>query len=458
MAQAHFLIFMGMLFSFMGGGSIEPMPQPHTSVSATSTFQAVQSAIKKTSSYFSDLLKKADSVWLRFLIAFLLGILMSLTPCIYPMIPITVGILQARGGQSWLQHTIHAFAYTTGLATTFALLGLLVASGTAYHGALFNNPWFIITIVVLLGYMAFSLFDFYPLYIPQFFSSSSLQNTKKGGLTTSFLFGIATGTMASPCLSPGLALLLSIVAQLESQAQGFLLLFLFGLGSSVPLLLISSFSQSLRFLPRAGSWMIEVKKFFGLTLLATCLYYLSFILPITMVLLVGTALCLGLSAYYFSLLKDEPKKGMCAYKLSMFLLLGGLGIAFGTYAFNQEGQERTLSQWFINYSEALKKATTLQQPLLIDFTASWCTVCKSVETNVLRHLNLPKVIFVTVDASDQSDADTKSLMKQFGIQGFPSLILFDPATQKVHKKWTSEIASYKPEELQNEIESLVPLH
>jgi len=241
-----------------------------------------KSAAKKSNrmplhKYITGLIKTTEQTWIRILLVFLLGLLLSLTPCIYPMIPITIGILQAQARKSMARNILTALLYTLGLATTFAILGLLAAFAGQRIGNLMVNPWVIGLVVVLLIYVAFSLFDVYELYIPRFLKTNG--KIYSGSLLSAFIFGMISGTVASPCISPGLILILTIVANLQNLILGFVLLFFFGFGLSLPLLLIGISSTTLAFLPQAGEWMVEIKHLFGFILFGMCLYFLNYILP-----------------------------------------------------------------------------------------------------------------------------------------------------------------------------------
>src|SRR5579872_5316108 len=245
----------------------EPAPTVATTVEAddatiaTSTHPEQVPATPAKQSFsdrISSLVQNTDSLALRLLLVMLLGLLMSLTPCIYPMIPITAGILQSRGSTSVARNFGVALAYTMGIATTFACLGLLAAFTGQIFGCFLNSPIVILLIVAVLIYLAFSMFGFYDMYVPKALRGGN-QSVQGGSIASAFAFGAVSGSVASPCLSPGLMLLLSIVTTLGSKWLGFLLLFSFGIGLSLPLLLVGTFSTSLNMLPRAGMWMLENK-------------------------------------------------------------------------------------------------------------------------------------------------------------------------------------------------------
>jgi len=241
---------------------------------------AVQRLAQKATSwkeYITQLIENTDKPWIRIILIFLLGLLVSLTPCIYPMIPITVGILQSQAEKSFIRNFLAAFFYTLGLSATFSLLGLLAAFAGKQIGSLMTNPIIIVPVIVLLIYVALSLFGMYTLYIPKFMQKKN--KIYSGSLISAFVFGLISGTVASPCVSPALILVLTIVTKMKSLLWGFFLLLTFGFGMSMPLLVIGTFSTSLNLLPKAGSWMSEVKNIIGFLLFGMCFYFLNFIIP-----------------------------------------------------------------------------------------------------------------------------------------------------------------------------------
>ncbi len=229
--------------------------------------------------YIDALAQQTQSIWLRILGVLLLGILLSLTPCTYPMIPITVGIFQGHLKKlNYLNCFFTSLFYTLGLASVFGLFGILMTFASKFMADLLATPLFTFAVVSILVYCAFSMFGLYPLYIPRFLRQRNAW-VKGGAFTSAFLFGAASGTVATPCLAPGLILLLILVVQLGNLLIAGVLLFMFGVGVSVPLLIVGTAPKAMRYLPRAGTWMIDVNKIFGLILLATCFYFLRSILP-----------------------------------------------------------------------------------------------------------------------------------------------------------------------------------
>ncbi len=205
-------------------------------------------------------------------LAFIAGVVTSFTPCLYPMIPITMGILQAQATSSIWSNLLSAFSYVLGMAMVYASLGYIAATTSVIFGRWAANPWFIFFVVVVFLYLAFSMFGFYEIYMPSFLTHQTDAPTRRSSLVRSFLFGIISGTVASPCLTPPLAILLTFVAKKGSPILGFATLFAFALGMGILLMVVGAFSSSLSLLPRAGMWMLEIKKLFGFVMLGMCVY------------------------------------------------------------------------------------------------------------------------------------------------------------------------------------------
>ncbi len=388
-----------------------------------------------------------NSTLLKILIAFFLGLLLSLTPCIYPMIPITVGVLQAQGNKSMFSNFLLALMYTLGLATTFSLMGLIASTTGNAFGYLMANPIFIICIVILLCYFAFSMFGFYELYIPRFLQKkqSLSDDAKSSPYFSIFIFGLASGTFASPCLSPGLLLILTAVSTLSNLFLGFLLLFVFGIGISTPLLIIGTFSGSMNVLPRAGMWMIEIQKIFGFMLFGMCFYYLKAIVP--PLILTGMLACfmLIISIYYFFTL--SPTDSFLGRTLKSILGIMGIAAAvfFTFHIMHQRWQSTTTNQsaWFTDYDKAFAEATKTNKNIVVDVWAPYCSICKEITEKILKHPAIAKelehYIILTVDAKDAQAEPFKTLKTRYDIKGVPDIFIINPKTNNILQRWHAEL-------------------
>jgi len=284
--------------------------------------------------FLESVLASAHSLPLVVIASFFAGILASFTPCIYPMLPITVGIITSQKTGSMIANFLLSLSYGLGIATVYALLGYISVTSNLMFGQWLANPWFIGSMVVLFMYLAGSLFDFYDMYTPSFMTPRTTTTKTRGSFTYSFALGLLTGAAASPCLTPALALLLGFAAKQTNPLAGIIVLFSFAMGLSTLLILLGTFSGSIALLPRAGSWMNDIKKIFGFLLLGVCAYYLQPLLS-DMKLAVLYALIAGCASIYFTLHKTGNRYFYAISTIISWMITGlALISLYNTYNIN----------------------------------------------------------------------------------------------------------------------------
>ncbi len=210
------------------------------------------------------------SVFMAFVAAFAGGLLASFTPCIYPMIPITAGYVGSRNiGGSKLKGFLLSLIYVTGMAITYAALGMFAALTGRFFGAIGSNPWVyfaIANIIILLGLAMLEVFEI-PIFAPQ-------TNVEQGGLLGVFAMGVVSGFVAGPCTAPVLGVLLAYVGQTQDVLLGAGLLFVFAFGMGALLIIVGTFSGVVASLPRSGEWMVKIKKGIGFVMIGLGEYFL----------------------------------------------------------------------------------------------------------------------------------------------------------------------------------------
>lgn len=420
--------------------------------------------LNRIGEWIQETLQSSQSWWLKIVLVFLLGILMSLTPCIYPMIPITAGILQAQGSSSISRSFLLSLSYTLGTSTTFAVFGLIAALTGHLFGQLLVSPIFIVCLVAILAYLGLSMFGLYEMYVPSFMQNQSYQG-KRGSILSVFALGAISGSIASPCLSPGLALLLTIVATLGNKLLGFLLLFIFGLGLSLPLLIVGTFSNSINIIPQSGSWMDEVKKIFGFMLLGMCIYFLSNILPNNAVTWLTIALIGGAGVYYLKNIKVFDSQATRWLKNSLGIILIAIATTMTVQnvykGYFMEEPKCQNSSWLTDYSQARLIAIENNYPLLIDCGAEWCSICKAIDKYVFENEEvkaaLCKTVLLRVDATHQNNATYQMLKKKYNLIGVPAILLIDPNSEELLKKWGSDLYNLPKNEFIEQIKTLAQL-
>ena len=429
-------------------------PDIATAIDTTQTVTMPQQCLPSVESTtitarISNLIQSTNSIWLQLLLVLLLGLLMSLTPCIYPMIPITAGILQAQGSKSLFNNFLLSLCYTLGIATTFACLGLMAAFAGQAMGSLMAQPLFIIPLVFLLLYLAGSMIGFYEMYIPNFFQPKS-HSVKGGSYISIFLFGAISGTVASPCLSPGLVMLLCIVSTMANKILGFMLLFSFGFGLGIPLLIIGTFSSSLSVLPRAGMWMVEVKKLFGFLMIAMCFYFLNNIMPLHILLWAMAATTL-ICAFYFIYISNHVhnKRWRIFYTLlGIATLAASCAITFKAYMATMHANvcEVTSDTWLTDYQCAVQQAQSQNKKLFIDIGAPFCSICTAIDKTLMADTQVLKALTHTVNVKiDGSDIHNQKIVERYKVLGFPTFLLIDPNTGDQLARWGGELYGTKPQ-------------
>jgi thiol:disulfide interchange protein DsbD len=210
-------------------------------------------------------------------VLFAAGVLTSLTPCIYPMIPITASIVGAQsaevGGSRWRPVALTA-SYVIGLALVYAALGVFAGLTGTLFGQVSTNPWLYFAMANLLVLFALAMLDVVPVRLPQGVLRRASEAGSRGGIGGAFAMGAASGLVAAPCGAPVMAAVLTWVASTRSAVLGFLYLFVFSLGMTTLLVIIGLFSGTISRLPRAGAWMLWVKRAFALVMLGAAEFYL----------------------------------------------------------------------------------------------------------------------------------------------------------------------------------------
>lgn len=385
----------------------------------------------------------AQGLFVTYLAVFLSGILLSFTPCVFPMIPITLSVIGARGEKSPLKGFTLSLVYVFGMALTYAVLGLVAASTGALFGSLFQSPIFVFSMVTLFVVLALGMFGLYELQVPSSLAVRMQGVGGGGGFVGIFLMGIVAGLVASPCVGPVLVGLLVYIAQTGNGLLGFTLLFTLALGIGVIFLALGTFSGLLTALPGAGTWMEAVKQFFGYMLLGVALYYARPFLPDAAFWCGTGALMLMMSSTLLGLFDPltEHAKASHRIKKGIGLLVGAAGVLFflaplaGMFftlpvavGSGETGAGGASIVWIDDYDAGYEMARSNQMPMMIDFTAEWCAACKELEhytyTAPVVVKEADRFVSIQVDCT-RSTPIVDRLKEEYSVYGLPTIIWID---------------------------------
>ncbi len=213
-----------------------------------------------------------SSPLLAFVAVFLGGVLTSFTPCVYPMVPITIAYIGGRSGDSKLKGLSLSLFYVLGMAVTYSALGAFAALTGKFFGSASTSPILYIVVANVFIYLGLSMLDVVTIPMPSFLSGRQTDN--KGGRLGAFLVGLLAGTVAAPCTAPVLGVVLTFVAAKQQVAYGVGLLFTFSIGLGTLLIIAGTFAGFMSSLPKSGNWSVIIKKFFGWLMIAVGEYFL----------------------------------------------------------------------------------------------------------------------------------------------------------------------------------------
>jgi thiol:disulfide interchange protein DsbD len=362
------------------------------------------------------------------LTAFVGGLLVCLTPCVYPMIAITVSVFGARQSQSRLHAMGLSTAFVLGISAMFTPLGVIAGYSGSLFGAALANPWVLAVVAVVFLALAASMFGAFDFVLP---SGVSNKLAEMGGVGYggAFLVGAVSGLIAAPCTGPVLTGILLWIGKTKSASLGAAALFAFSVGLGLPFWLVGTFAVSL---PKGGSWMVGVKSIFGIILSVAALYFLKGAFPqlahlsfanTSFAVAAGGLFAVGiaLGAVHLTFEKGatavaiRKTTGILACVVGLFLLVGWL-----------EAPRGKLS-WEPSEEVARTRAETEHRPMLVDFTAEWCGACKELsritfsDPTVMAEAR--RFVAVKVDATNEDDTAIDEVKDRYHVVGLPTVVL-----------------------------------
>lgn len=381
--------------------------------------------------------------------AFVGGLLVSLTPCVYPMIAITVSIFGARQAKSRREAMLLSTAFVAGIVVLFTAMLVISALAGGVFGAALANKWVILVLALIFFALAASMFGAFEMALPESLMQR-LSSVGGMGFGGAFMLGLAMGLVASPCTGPVLTGIIVWISKTQNVVLGSIVGATFALGLGVPFWLVGTFAVGL---PKGGKWMVWVKSFFGIVMLIVGFYYLKNAFPFfatfarnepTFLWVMAALAVLGIAIGAVHVSWDDggvvPKirkaLGVTLTAAAGFHLWAGIDKApevdlqaLQAEAAKEGGKPAALLEWGHDETAAANAAKSEKRPLIVDFTAEWCGACKKMAKETFSDAEVLKrcgnFVAVKIDATNDEDPVVKQLMEKYKVVGLPTVVVYD---------------------------------
>lgn len=360
---------------------------------------------------------------------FFIGLALNLTPCVYPMISVTVSIFGGQTDTNIVRVFFKALTYVLGIATMYSVLGVIAALSGGLFGSALQSPLVLAIIGLLLLALALSMFGLYEIQMP-YWLTSKLGGQSASGFVGVYISGLVVGVFAAPCIGPPIIALLAFVGAKGDPVFGFWSFFILSLGLGFPYLILGTFSGLLTKLPKSGVWMVWVKKVFGVVLVGVGLFYMGLaLIPAYTPWILAATLLIGGVYLGFLERSGTDRKGFRSFKWALGITSIVLGIMM------VQNLMKPSVEWEPYDPVRMEQALADGKPVVLDFYADWCIPC--LELDRVTFVNedvieaLDPFVRLKVDLTNFDSEESEALRQQYDIVGVPTIVFIDTSGQEV---------------------------
>jgi len=452
---------------------------PVIKVEEKGVFDKISSLSKEgNTAKIADVLGSESSFFI-ILLFFVFGLLLALTPCVFPMIPILSSIIVSQSGEgkpSVGKAFFTSLVYVVSMALTYTVVGVVAGLLGADIQAAMQNPWVLTVFAAMFVALAFSLFGYYEIGLPASWqskiSTASDEAGQKGGIAGTAIMGLLSALIVGPCVAPPLGGAVLFISHTGDALLGGVALFVMSMGMGVPLLLVGIGAG--KFMPRPGGWMTRVSQVFGVMMLGLAVFMLARILPDSLTLILWALLFMGSALYMGVFDNSSESKGMMklAQLLAMVFMLYGASLFVGAlsgatsmlhpFAKFTAGNKGVAivevdQKSHLGYSveRLMHEVKASDKPVVVDFGKDSCTACTELEVITFPdprvQEQLKNFTFIKIDLTANSDED-KALLKKYELFGTPNIIFFGKDNKYIQEKGLTGFIP--PEEFAKHLESI----
>jgi thiol:disulfide interchange protein DsbD len=392
------------------------------------------------------------------LMMFLAGIAASMTPCVWPMIPVTVGILGSMAKGSRLKGFLYSLVYVSGISITYAFLGIIAAKTGAAFGEFSSNPYVIVIVSAVFFIFGLAMFDLFTIQLSG--NATAFLQKQRSGITGVFLMGLLAGLVASPCIAPVVASLLAYVAKTGNIMIGAAGLAAFAWGMGILFVILGTFSGIMNYLPKSGMWMVKVKYLMGLLMIFASLYFIHPLLneSVFKYILAGLLILFSISKIPAIFSDNSAQTSEIIEKtvvLIMFttgvtlivLLTDSLffpkshpniqGLRSTVDSLSQDPANKASNFWYKDYTKGLKAAEKENKNIIIDFYTDWCVQCKKLDNQVFKSTAFieasQNIIKIKINMTKgKINPQTHDFLKNtFNIWGYPRVVFLNSRGKEI---------------------------